>query len=134
MLSHWARSSPEPTLAQPASLSDLAEASNRLGSPLPSPLVALLGKCNGFVPPHDQDAGGFSFWSADRLRWWQDRDRAQLVFCDYLAECWFYALDVDSGAVVLVGTESGQPQVVARDFFTFLDLYMTDSAALYPAP
>ena len=99
--------------------------------------------------PGDQDPNGFSFWPLSKVRWVPE-ELAETsphtsafpgaedfyVFADYMGWSWAYAIRLSSSQgknlVILVGKEL--PELVAKSFSAFVDVYVIDSPALYESP
>jgi hypothetical protein len=146
LLEHWTAC--HVTLGAPISPEAIREfeAANRVKLPLL--LRDLYLTVNGFVPPNDQDKNGFSFWPLHEVKSvteldfvkWRAREFAPsnyFAFADYLSLSWAYAIDLTETAlgnrVFIVGTASGEPQLIAENFEDFVELYLVEEARLFPA-
>jgi hypothetical protein len=94
-----------------------------------------------------QDSEGFSFWPLRRvIRVDKEMERrsphtplpvdssAYYVFADYLDWSWAYAVKLrssEAGKVILVGAQA--ISLVADSFSEFVETYLSDGRALYPA-
>ncbi|HET7464046.1 MAG TPA: SMI1/KNR4 family protein [Longimicrobium sp.] len=143
LTAHWTRTGVATRPGCPRPVLDAFEA--RAGARLPSGLHALLERANGT----ERDENGFAFlpleayesFAAAAARnpyGWPEPPEPEryYVFCDYLDWSWAYAVrlggtgDADGGPVVPVGMN--EMFAVAGSFEEFVELYLDDSARLYP--
>lgn len=109
--------------ATPASLVD---AEVRLGIRLPDELAELLLLADGMIDGEVDDLL-IRFWSASELKTFD----GHVLFADFSLCAHGYALELRTGAVVIVG--GPQPMVeVAVSFPHFLKAYLTHPARLFP--
>ena len=109
--------------ATPGSLVD-AEA--RLGIQLPDELAELLLLADG-MDDDETDELLIRFWSASDLKSFD----GHVLFADFSLCAHGYAIDLESGAVVIVG--GPQPMAeVALSLTDFLKAYLTHPARLFP--
>ena len=146
LAAHWGQPFPSSRRASEAAI---AEFESRHGVRMPSDLRECLLELDGTGDrwPGDQDARGFSFWQLTEIRpvngdvRVQDRLPTQdfdgyFVFADFLTGLWTYAIKLsDAGASDTVIAEVGGalPIRVAGSFGEFVDLYLANSALLYPS-
>jgi SMI1 / KNR4 family (SUKH-1) len=148
LVSKWTR---EGIAGGPCSAEAIASFEQRENVVMPADLRAYWRALDGMKPgpkaARNVDGEGFSFWSLQRVTR-LDRELAAYspttpgpedaadfyAFADYLDWSWAYAIRLrgpESGRVLLIGTAA--PRVVAATFMDFLELYLADAAALYPA-
>ncbi len=143
LLEYWSRS--ELVLGSPVSPHDLDSFEENYSVRLPTDVRDCYLAANGFVPPRDQDANGFSFWPLEKVRlvsefegarWSTGETRNCFLFADYLSLSWGYAVQLSGEAgktkIGVVGTTSGRIKWIADSFSEFVDLYIGDDACLYP--
>lgn len=131
--------------------SDLQRFEKRVGVPLPSDMRTYFRTINGMRAgwPGDQDTAGFSFWPLARVSWVPEElaevsphtpvfagSEEFYAFADYMGWSWAYAIRLSASGkanqVVLIGKDV--PELVAESFTEFVDLYLTESPALYQSP
>ena len=109
--------------ASPGSVVDVEV---RLGIRLPDELAELLMLADGMVDDEMDDLL-IRFWSARELKTFD----GHVLFADFSLCAHGYAIDLKSGAVVVVG--GPQPmREVAVSFPQFLKVYLTHPARLFP--
>ena len=93
-----------------------------------------------------KDDGGFRFWPLAEIEpvttYAEGKSafhgsESYFVFADYLDESWEYAIQLHCRAhcdnrVVMIGTATGEPYLVARSFAEFVALYISDDLQIYP--
>ena len=106
---------------------------------LPADVRSFFKATNGTRVPLNPgwDHDYFEFWPLSEIV--PDSDFAWAMnFADYQMLSWWYAIDLTGsgglapGTVYLLGTRDGKPQVAARSFTEFLDLYVAGSERLWP--
>lgn len=102
------------------------DAEVRLGMQLPDELAELLLLADGMIEGETDDLL-IRFWSANELKTFE----GHILFADFSFCAHGYALDLRTGAVVIVG--GPQPMVeVAVSLTHFLKSYLTNPARLFP--
>jgi hypothetical protein len=143
VIRYWTQQ-PHIQLQAGASDAQVSEFQAKYSIELPSQMRDIYRRVNGFYQQTVcSDDNGFNFYPlrlvkrVNELEENEDVDAeesAYFVFCDYLAECWWYAIRIDHGTtneVVRVEIPRSPGHVVADTFFEFLDLYTCDDSKLY---
>jgi hypothetical protein len=142
LLEHWRHRQEKPA-ASTATLDEIENWERKYGVRLPDDLREYVLRVNGIhcgeELEFDNNLNTLLPLSAMKpeCEWWSGQTSSnRFVIADHCISCFWWTVDLNAEprpetAVFLSGASDGKPRLVASSLDEFLEMYITDAAALY---